>query len=66
MFGAAANPGGWTWNLVSRDQDELVATVGLPVGIDDTILSGPIGVKPLGPGKAFVGKRNPTTPGRSG
>jgi hypothetical protein len=45
MFGAAASPGGWNWNLVSRDQDVLVATVGLPVGLDDTALSGgPIGV----------------------
>jgi hypothetical protein len=45
MFGAAASPDGWNWNLVSRDQDVLVATVGLPVGLDDTVLSGgPIGV----------------------
>jgi hypothetical protein len=45
MFGAAASPGGWNWNLVSRDEDVLVATVGLPVGLDDTVLSGgPIGV----------------------
>jgi hypothetical protein len=45
MFGAAASPGGWNWNLVSRDHDVLVATVGLPVGLDDTVLSGgPIGV----------------------
>jgi hypothetical protein len=44
MFGAAANPLGWNWNLVSRDRDGLVATVGLPVGLDDTVLSsGPIG-----------------------
>jgi hypothetical protein len=45
MFGAAASPVGWNWSLVSRDQDGLVATVGLPVGLDDTVLSGgPIGV----------------------
>jgi hypothetical protein len=45
MFGAAASPVDWNWNLVSRDEDELVATVGLPVGLDDTVLSGgPIGV----------------------
>ena len=45
MFGAAASPGGWNWDLVSRDQDGLVATVGLPVGLDDTVLSGgPIGI----------------------
>jgi hypothetical protein len=45
MFGAATDPGGWNWKLVSRDQDGLVATVGLPVGLDDTVLSGgPIGV----------------------
>jgi hypothetical protein len=45
MFGAAASPVGWNWNLVSFDQDGLVATVGLPVGLDDTVLSGgPIGV----------------------
>jgi hypothetical protein len=36
MFGAAASPVGWNWNLVSRDQGVLVATVGLPVGLDDT------------------------------
>jgi hypothetical protein len=39
MFGAAASSGGWNWNLVSRDQDVLVATVGLPVGLDDPVLS---------------------------
>jgi hypothetical protein len=45
MFGVAASPGGWNWNLVSRDHDVLVATVGLPVGLDDTVLSsGPIGL----------------------
>jgi hypothetical protein len=45
VFGAAASSGGWTWDLVSRDQDVLVATVGLPVGLDDPVLSsGPIGV----------------------
>ena len=45
MFGAAASPVGWNWDLVSRDQHGLVATVGLPVGLDDTVLSGgPIGV----------------------
>ena len=45
MFGAAAIPVGWNWSLVSRDQDGLVATVGLPMGSDDTVLSGgPIGV----------------------
>jgi hypothetical protein len=45
MFGAAAGPGGWNRNLVSRDQDVLVATVGLPAGLDNNVLSGgPIGV----------------------
>jgi hypothetical protein len=45
MFGAAARPIGWNWNLVSRDEEGLVATIGLPVGLDDTVLSGgPIGV----------------------
>ncbi len=45
MFGAAASPVGWNWNLVSRDQDVLVATVGLPVGLDDSVLSsGPTGI----------------------
>jgi hypothetical protein len=45
MFGAAASPVGWNWDLVSRDQDGLVATVGLPVGLDDTALGdGPIGL----------------------
>jgi hypothetical protein len=45
MFGTATSPGGWNWNLVCRDQDVLVATVGLPLGLDGTDLSGgPIGV----------------------
>jgi hypothetical protein len=45
LFGTAASPGDWNWSLVSRDQDVLVATVGMPVGLDDTVLSaGPIGL----------------------
>ncbi len=45
MFGAAASPVGWNWNVVSRDEGVLVATVGLPVGLNDTVVSrGPIGV----------------------
>jgi hypothetical protein len=45
MFGAAARPVGWNWNLVSRDHDVLIATVGLPVGLADTLLSsGPAGI----------------------
>ena len=45
MFGAAASPVGWNWNLVSRDQNVLVSTIGMPVGADAAVLSGgPIGV----------------------
>ena len=54
MFGAAASPGGWNWNLVSRDQDVLVATVGLPVGLDDTVLSG----GPIGLGRGVLAGRS--------
>jgi hypothetical protein len=53
MFGAAASPGGWNWNMVSSDQDVLVATVGLPVGLDDTLLSG----GPLGLGRGLLAGR---------
>ena len=45
MFGAAASPVGWNWNLISRDRDRLVATVGMPVGLDDGVHNGgPIGI----------------------
>jgi hypothetical protein len=53
MFGAAANPVGWNWNLVSRDQKVLVATVGLPVGLDDMIISG----GPIGLGRGVLADR---------
>ncbi|HVD87716.1 MAG TPA: hypothetical protein VNB91_02320, partial [Jatrophihabitantaceae bacterium] len=54
MFGAAAIPVGWNWSLVSRDQDGLVATVGLPVGLDDTVLSG----GPIGVGRDVLARRS--------
>ena len=54
MFGAAASPVGWNWNLVSRDQGVLVATVGLPVGLDDTVLSG----GPIGLGRGLLAGRS--------
>jgi hypothetical protein len=54
MFGAAASPGGWNWDLVSHEQDVLVATVGLPVGLDDTVLSG----GPIGVGRAVLDGRS--------
>jgi hypothetical protein len=38
-------PVGWNLRLFGRDQGRLVSTVGLPVGLDDTLLrGGPIGV----------------------
>ena len=54
MFGVAASPVGWNWNLVSRDQGVLVATVGLPVGLDDTVLSG----GPIGLGRGLLAGRS--------
>jgi hypothetical protein len=54
MFAAAASPAGWNWNLVSRDHEGLVATIGLPVGLDDTVLSG----GPIGLGRAVLAGRS--------
>lgn len=38
MFATAVAPGGWNWDLLTRDDQMLMATVGLPVGLEPDLL----------------------------